>query len=194
MHHIKKFFKVLFIIALICLIAFGVYRYQKLKKEGKLEEVFRASNETNSGMNGEEQIIGTTGSSSTTSNIDENKKSSGKDSSRGYVVEDKDYDDYYNQFNFDNALLLYEGKQHNKATKEALDILIKDADDPLYSKPIVVFENFNLSTNKITVSDLNQYKAVLKTAKDQVGSSYCTFTFGYNTLRTVVNKITITKN
>ena len=101
---------------------------------------------------------------------------------------------YYNQFNFDNRLLLYEGKQINEATKEAFDILITDADDPMYSKPTVVFRNFNLTTNEITANNLDEYKYVLNSAKNSIGNSSCTFSFEYNNFKTYVNKVIITKN
>ena len=40
MHFIKKFFKICLIILIIALVAFSVYRYYILKKNGKLEDVF----------------------------------------------------------------------------------------------------------------------------------------------------------
>ena len=44
MHFLKKFFKTIFILAIIALIGFTGYRYYKLKKEDKLKDVF-AKNE-----------------------------------------------------------------------------------------------------------------------------------------------------
>ena len=73
-------------------------------------------------------------------------------------------------------------------------MLIADADDAMYSKPTVVFENFNLTTNQITASNLDEYKYVLNSAKNSIGNSTCTFSFEYNKLKTYVNKIIITKN
>lgn len=194
MHFLKKFFKMIIIIAIIALIGFTGYRYYKLKKEDKLKDVF-AKNENNlSDSYYDEQAsstVSTTGEdSSQDSQSEENNSSDDK-----YVVEKQNYDGYYNQFNFDNRLLLYEGKQQSKGVKEALDILILDADDSLYSKPTVVFENFGgLSTNEITSNDLDEYKEVLKAAKNSVGGSSCTISFEYNKLKTYVNKIIITKN
>ena len=93
----------------------------------------------------------------------------------------------------DNTILLYEGSQINEATHELLDILIKDADDTLYSKPTVVLNNFGLSQNTVTAADLENYKAVLKQAKSALGSSGSNVSFEYNALKTMVNKVIITK-
>ena len=73
--------------------------------------------------------------------------------------------------------MLYEGKQQSKGVKEAIDLLIKDADDNMYSKPTVIFENFNLTTNKITADNLDEYKYVLNSAKNNIGNSTCTISF-----------------
>ncbi|MBR3614576.1 MAG: hypothetical protein IKL55_05305 [Clostridia bacterium] len=198
MHFLKKFLKVIMILLIISLISFTGYRYYKLKNEGKLESVF-AKNENNSkDFSYDSQSAYTENSESNDSNKKEekNSKDNKKESSDGgYVVEEKNYDGYYNEFNFDARLILYEGKQHNGGTKEAFNILIADASDPLYSKPTIIFENFDgLSTNVINADNLDEYKSVLEVAKNSLGGSGCTFTFGYNKLKTIVNKVTITKN
>lgn len=193
MHFIKKFFKVCLTILIIALVAFSVYRYYVLKKEGKLEDVF-AKTETNQNDYNLQLKNSKNNSESNKSSQEENKNEQESSNGDKFVVEEKNYDDYYNQFNFDNRLLLYEGKQQSQGVKEAFDILILDADDPMYSKPVVVFENFNLTTNEITPNNLDEYKYVLNSAKNSVGNSTCTFTFEYNKLKTYVNKIIITKN
>ena len=192
MHFIKKFLKSCLIVLLIALIAFSVYRYYILKKEGKLEEVFAKSETNQKDYNLKLESIKNTSDTKKTSKEDEDKQ----DISTGdkFVVEEKNYDNYYNQFNFDNRLLLYEGKQQNQASKEALDILIQDADDPMSSKPTIVFENFNLTKKEISASNLDEYKYVLNSAKNLLGNSSCTFTLEYNNLKIYVNKIIITKN
>lgn len=194
MHFIKKFLKFCLTVLIIALIAFSVYRYYVLKKEGKLEDVF-AKTETNQN-DYNLQIENSKNSSNTNKSSQEDDKEEKQESSNSdkFVVEEKNYEGYYNQFNFDNRLLLYEGKQQSQGVKEALDILILDADDPMYSKPTVVFENFNLTTNQITANNLDEYKYVLNSAKNSVGNSTCTFSFEYNNLKTYVNKIIITKN
>lgn len=191
MHAIKKFLKIIFIILIIALIGFCVYRYYKLKSEGKLDEVFAKKATNNVSYNDDANSSYSSSSSSSEDNENnENNSSDGK-----YVVEEKNYDGYYNQFNFDNRLLLYEGKQLSQAAKEAFDLLIQDADDSLYSKPTIVFRNFSgLTVNEITASDLVEYKSVLQTAQNTIGGASCTFEFEYNKLKTYVNKIIITKN
>ena len=196
MHFLKKIFKTIFILAIIALIGFVGYRYYKLKKEDKLKDVFgKNENIINDSYYDTQALYADGTNNSDSSKEDENSKESDSSSGEKYVVEKQNYDGYYNQFNFDNRLLLYEGKQHSKGTKEAIDILILDADDDLYSKPTVVFENFSgLSTNEITENNIEEYKSVLNAAKNSVGGSSCTFSFEYNKLKTYVNKVIITKN
>ncbi len=194
MHFIKKFLKVCLMLLIIALVAFSIYRYYVLKKNGKLEDVF-AKNDTN--QNGYNLQLENSKNSSDSKASSENDEKNDKDDSSNsdkFVVEEKNYDGYYNQFNFDNRLLLYEGKQASQGTKEAIDLLIADADDAMYSKPIVVFKNFNLTTNQITASNLDEYKYVLNSAKNSIGNGSCTFSFEYNKLKTYVNKIIITKD
>lgn len=195
MHFLKKLFKAIFIIAVIALIGFSGYRYYKLKKEDKLKDVFAKNENSINDFGYDEQTVYGTSDSTKDSNqdekVDEETSSSNEDR---YVVEKQSYEGYYNQFNFDNRLLLYEGKQKSSGVKEAIDLLIQDADDDLYSKPTVVFENFNLTTNQITSNNIDEYKYVLNSAKNSVGNSSCTISFEYNKLKTYVNKIIITKN
>ena len=194
MHFLKKFFKIVVIILIILLISFVGYRYYELKKSGKLDEVFAKTEDPyKSGV--EAFASGET----TTKAIDgvKKEKTEEKDSSESseYVLEKKDYEGYYNKFNFDNVLLLYEGEQQSTGAKEALDVLIRDVDDTMYSKPMVVFENFSgLSSNTITYENLDEYRTVLNQAKNSMKNGTYTFTFGYVGFTTTVNKIIITKN
>lgn len=194
MHFIKKFLKSCLILLIIALIAFSVYRYYILKKEGKLDDVFAKTETNQNDYNLNLENAENSSDTNKSSNEDENEKNNESSSGEKFVVEEKNYDGYYNQFNFDNRLLLYEGEQINQAVKEAFNILIEDADDPMYSKPTVVFKNFNLTTNEITANNLDEYKYVLNSAKNSIGNSSCTFSFEYNNLKTYVNKIIITKN
>ena len=195
MHFLKKLFKTVFIIAVIALIGFSGYRYYKLKQEDKLKDVFAKNENSTNNFGYDEQTVYGTSDSTKDSKQDENVEEDSSSSSEDrYVVEKQSYEGYYNQFNFDNRLLLYEGKQQSKGVKEAIDLLIQDADDDLYSKPSVVFENFNLTTNQITSNNIDEYKYVLNSAKNSIGNSTCTISFEYNKLKTYVNKIIITKN
>lgn len=196
MHYLKKFFKSLLTVLLIALITFCCYRFYQLKKEGKIDKLFENMEKDDSfssveafssGENVTKAMDGTKNKNTNT------KKESSSDST--FVVEEKNYDDYYNKFNFDNVLLLYEGEQKSSAAKEALDVLITDAEGNLYSKPAIVFENFSgLSSNEITYENVDEYISVLKQARNSIGNGTYTFTFGYVGFTTSVNKITITKN
>ena len=137
--------------------------------EGELADPYRVSNSDDS----------SNVSSSSDSNI---------------FTEKQNYDDYYNKFNFDNFILMYEGEQIAQDVIVLMNRLIQDADDPLYSKPMVEFVNFNgLATTSIGPADLEEYKLVLNQAKADVKGSKCNIEFGYTKLNSIVNRITITK-
>ncbi len=197
MYFLKKLFKTIFVVAIIALVVFCGYRFYKLKREDKLKDVFaRNENTINNSLLDVQTSSNNASNSNNSSQKTEGEKETTNEVSNGdkYVVEKQNYDGYYNQFNFDNRLLLYEGKQQSKGVKEAIDLLIKDADDDMYSKPTVIFENFNLTTNKITADNLDEYKYVLNSAKNNIGNSTCTISFKYNSLKTYVNTVVITKN
>lgn len=192
-HIIKKILKILLIIVIICGLIFVTYRYKKLKDEGKLEEVF-ASN----GMLDKELDPSTFSDSNSSSNSNKNKSSENDEKSktddRQYIVEEKDYEGYYNKFIFDDVILLYEGNQNSTATLELVDRLIKNVDDPMYSKPTIEFKNImGLSTNKIDQNDFEQYKKVLNEFKNIIGNSKYNISFEYAKFSSMVNKIIIEK-
>ncbi len=191
MRTIKKFFKTLFIILLICLIGFVGYRYYKLKKDGKLDDVF-ASNKKDESLINNSDLYSSNKNSDDKNKDDSNSENKGNDSVE--LIERKNYDDYYNTYNFDNVLLLYEGKQYVNTTRDALDRMLETVDDTLYSRPTLVFENFSgLSKNTVTATDLDEYKTVLKQARNSLTDGWYEFTFGYTALNAQVNKIIITK-
>lgn len=197
-YYVKKVLKTILIILVILALGGICYRYQQLKSEGKIEKVFsinkipdyyKSEYSSNVQDNQIEENI-------EESNVEKNNSQVTSDSEEStFIVEEKDYDGYYYKFNFDNRLLLYEGVQSSKATGEAIDVLISDVDDLMYSKPTVVFRNFRgLSTNEITANNLDEYKNVLNQAKRSLGSSNYTFSFEYGKFNARVDKIIITKN
>ena len=137
MYFLKKLFKTIFVVAIIALVVFCGYRFYKLKREDKLKDVFaRNENTINNSLLDVQTSSNNASNSNNSSQKTEGEKETTNEVSNGdkYVVEKQNYDGYYNQFNFDNRLLLYEGKQQSKGVKEAIDLLIKDADDDMYSK------------------------------------------------------------
>lgn len=207
---IKDFFSILIILILISILGTICFRYYKLKSEGKIEQLLKNS-ETSSvkpnidemsqsfsdaRSNGEYKDESATNSIiEDFNNIIENKKENSNSETDKFVVEKKNYDNYYNEFNFDNRLLLYEGKQSSSNTKAAINILIDNIDDSLYSKPIIAFENFDaLSSNEITPENLEEYRNVLKQAKNSLENNTYNFSFEYNKFNTMINKIIISKN
>lgn len=197
-YYIKKVLKtILVILVLLAIVGIG-YRYQVLKKEGKLDKVFalKQKNEyykSEYSSNIEEKKEDNVENVAKTEITTETETTENEEST--FVVEEKDYDGYYYKFNFDNRLLLYEGEQTRASTEMAMDILIEDVDDLMYSKPTVEFRNFRgVSTNEITADNLEQYKNVLYQAKNSLGNGTYTFSFEYGNLNARVEKIIITKN
>lgn len=189
---IKKFFKMIFILILIIFFtALGYYQYQKMKASGSLDKLLGNKNNSNSSSISSQE----NNKSDTTSNKDSSNDSSSSSTSGESLIKNNNYDEYYNKFNFDNVILLYEGKQESSTIKELLDRLIKNADDPLYTKPSVSFQNINgLSNNTITSENLEEYKMNLDNAKNLLGNNTYTVSFEYNKIKAMVNKIIITKN
>lgn len=194
-HIIKNILKILLIIVIICGLSFIAYRYKKLKDEGKLEEVFASNSKL------DENLDPSTFSDSnlnSNSNSNKNKVSENDEKSktddRQYIVEEKDYEGYYNKFIFDDVILLYEGNQNSTATLELVDRLIRNVDDSMYSKPTIEFKNITgLSTNKIDQNDFEQYKKVLNEFKSRIGNSKYNISFEYAKFSSMVNKIIIEK-
>lgn len=188
----KKFMKTVGLFILLVSIAFIGFRYNKLKNDGTLDDVLKLSGTKQD----TEYVKGELADPYKASNSDDskNEKVESNSSKNSFFTEEKNYDDYYNKFNFDNFILIYEGEQKAQETIILMNRLIQDADDPLYSKPMVEFVNFNgLATTSIGPADLEEYKLVLNQAKADVKGSSCNIEFGYTKLNAIVNKITITK-
>lgn len=194
-HVIKNIFKILLVLAIICGIGFIGYRYKELKDAGKLDDVFTTNNNSNEEVGPSTFADASSNASSTSSqNEDSEGNEETKTDDRQFVVQEKDYDGYYNKFIFDNTLLLYEGEQTSTATLEAVNRLIQNVDDPMYSKPTVELRNIGgLSANEINQNDFEQYKQVLNEFKNVMGNSKYNISFEYAKFSSMVNKIIITK-
>lgn len=195
MHKLKKVIKALFIILIIFLLVFVIRRFQRLYSEGKFDEALSKNKKivyVNSTVSYENEKDNNSKDNYSDSEESQKKNS---DSSSSTLQLETPTDEYYNKFNFDNVLLLYEGEQISNATIAALDRLIQDADDSLYRKPKVEFKNFSrLSKNEITPDDIEEYKNVLNEAKNVIQeNSIYIFSFEYNKFNSIVDKIIITK-
>lgn len=180
----KKIIKWIIIILLVLIIGFICY----LLYDARMFDNILGKNKKNVEVD-KSGVIASKNDEITESNEEEDSTTS------GYTVEKKDYSDYYNEYNFDDVILLYEGTQNSNRIKELLDRLVTDADDSFYSKPSVKFENFNsLSSSEITSNNLVLYKEVLNQAKNSVNSDdLFEVSFEYNKYKTIVNKILILK-
>lgn len=194
-HIIKNIFKILLVIAIIIGIGFIGYRYKELKDSGKLEDVF-ASNKSSNGELDSSTFADDTSSTSNSNNEEneEEESSETKTDDRQFVVQEKNYEGYYNKFIFDNTLLLYEGDQTSSATIELVNRLIQNVDDSMYSKPTVELRNIGgLSANEVNQNNFEQYKQVLNEFKNVIGNSKYNISFEYAKFSSIVNKIIITK-
>ena len=185
----KKFMRTLGLFLLLVSVAFIGFRYNSLKKAGALDDIWNLS-KTKQDVT---YVEGELADPYKVSNTDDSRTESGQSDSN-FFTKEQNYDDYYNKFNFDNFILIYEGEQIAQDVIVLMNRLIQDADDPLYSKPMVEFVNFNgLATTSIGPADLEEYKLVLNQAKADVKGSTCDIEFGYAKLNSIVNRITITK-
>lgn len=185
----KKFMRTFGLFLLLITVAFIGFRYNKLKKDGSLDDIWNMS-KTKQEVT---YVEGELADPYRVSNSDDSSNVSSSSDSNIFT-EKQNYDDYYNKFNFDNFILMYEGEQIAQDVIVLMNRLIQDADDPLYSKPMVEFVNFNgLATTSIGPADLEEYKLVLNQAKADVKGSKCNIEFGYTKLNSIVNRITITK-
>ena len=185
----KKFMRTFGLFLLLITVAFIGFRYNKLKKDGSLDDIWNMS-KTKQDVT---YVEGELADPYRVSNSDDSSNVSSSSDSN-FFTEKQNYDDYYNKFNFDNFILMYEGEQIAQNVIVLMNRLIQDADDPLYSKPMIEFVNFNgLATTSIGPADLEEYKLVLNQAKADVKGSKCNIEFGYAKLNSIVNRITITK-
>lgn len=193
---IKKFFKIIFILILIIFFtSLAYYQYQKMKASGSLDKLLGKNNDISTTSQTSQQVTNYNNNSSENDSSKNNSDESFFSASGESLIKNNNYDEYYNKFNFDNVILLYEGNQESTTINELLDRLIKNADDPLYTKPTVNFpNNSNINTSDITSDDLELYKSRLNEAKNHLGNNTYTVSFEYNKFKAIVNKIIITKN
>lgn len=96
----------------------------------------------------------------------------------------------YDPFTFDDRILLYEGNINSDSMNKLMDILIEDIESATFSKPDITINGAD-----ITYSDKDTYSSSLINFKTSISESDdYTVNFEYNSIRTVVNKIIITKN
>lgn len=112
------------------------------------------------------------------------------DSYKNTDVSNKDY----NEFNFDDRLLLYEGETEKGGVNAVIETLISDADDDFYSKPSITLENFGNNNSEITFTNSEEYKSALEEVRNNLedGVKY-NISFGYSALNAVANRVIITK-
>lgn len=145
-------------------------------------------------QNKKEVVVDTSGERATSKNKVENETSSSSDSDNNTDDDENKWKlerkEDYDPFTFDDRILLYEGTMTSDSINKLMDILIEDVDSKTYSKVDV-----SLDGNDISYSNKENYNSELINYKNSISeNSEYTVKFEYNTIRTVVNKVVITKN
>lgn len=99
----------------------------------------------------------------------------------------------YNAYNFDDAILLYEGEQTKSGVEVVLNKLIENANGEFFSRPSVETRNFESQNKEVVYTNKEAYKTELQDIKNSLSEENYEISFGYNFLHTAVNKIIITK-
>ena len=100
----------------------------------------------------------------------------------------------FNQYNFDDRILLYEGEQLGGAVNNLIDLLIKNTEDSMFSRPNVTLYNGDMGEIQVLYSDVYKYVDDLNEVKSMIfGGKRYEISFGYGPLHAVVNEIIITK-
>ena len=105
----------------------------------------------------------------------------------------------YDTYNFDDSLLLYEGKNSASETKLLLERLIQNANSNLYTNTTVTAKNFsslNITTEySYKDNNIEEYVSNLEKIKNSIDeNSEYIVSFGYSKYKTHVNEVIIEKN
>lgn len=184
---LKKIFKVIWTIIVLLLILiffFAVIKPAYIDyKQNKKDVIVDTSGERATSKNKKEKENDTKNNK----NNDNNKNNKNDDDEDKWKLEKKDN---YDPFTFDDRILLYEGNINSDSMNKLMDVLIEDVESKTYSKVDVSIEGTD-----IFYSDKDNYNSSLINFKNSISSdAKYTVKFEYNTIRTVVNKVVITKN
>lgn len=142
--------------------------------------------------NKKEIVVDTSGERATSQNkVPQNTTKNKSSNENTFKVEKKEYDSVI----FDDRILLYEGEIDSKLMEAFVKILIEDTEDNTYSK---IDMNINgvegIASQTISFDDKEQYISTLNKVKDSISEDKKYIVdFEYNSLRSIVNKITITQ-
>lgn len=116
------------------------------------------------------------------------------DFKEGYNESKKDEKDY-NEYNFDDRLLMYEGEQAAGSVKAALEVIMQDATDDFYDNPNVILVNSaNSEPTEVTYQDADSYKSALMNISNSIDdNAKYTISFNYGALHAVAKDVVITK-
>ena len=118
-------------------------------------------------------------------------KSIGNSTVKGYK---EDQDDYkFNETNFDETFLMFEGSQTEGGVKTVLEHLIENSNGTFYARTSVKTVNFGNDIEIDYNGSLEEYQNSLRNLEDSVSNGSYEISFEYGALHSYVNKIVITK-
>lgn len=110
---------------------------------------------------------------------------------KGYKEDQKDYT--YNEYNFDEYFLMYEGEQDSESVKNVLKHLIENSKGTFYARTSVESRNFGENIIIDYNGDVGEYQSLLENLENVVSDGMYEISFEYGFLHSYVNKIIITK-
>lgn len=118
-------------------------------------------------------------------------KAIGNATVRGYKEDEEVYT--YNEYNFDNFFLLYEGEQTEREVKVVLEHLIDDSKWDFYARTSVTAVNFGDNAEIRYNGDVTQFQNELTNLENSVSEGKYEISFKYALGMAYVNEIVITK-
>ena len=143
----------------------------------------------NGGSNGDGS--GNSNSGSFGQKVINGAKSIGNSTVKGYKEDQNNYD--FNETNFDEVFLMFEGKQTDSAVRTVIEHLIENSNGTFYARTSVRAENFGNNIEIEYSGSLDEYQNSLRNLENSVSSGDYEISFEYGALHSYVNKIVITK-
>ena len=145
-----------------------------------------SSGDGSSDQSGNESNLGTFGQK-----VVNGAKSIGNSTVKGYKEDQKDYT--FNETNFDEYFLMYEGEQVDNAVKNVLEHLIENSKGTFYARTSVKAVNFGNNVEIDYNGNVEDYQNSLKNLENSVLNGDYEISFEFGALHSYVNKIVITK-
>ena len=118
-------------------------------------------------------------------------KTIGNSTVKGYKEDQESYT--YNEYNFDEYFLMYEGERYAGDVRNVLEHLVDNSNGTFYARTSVESRNFGNNVIIDYNGDLGEYQNSIINLESTVSEGMYEISFEYGFLNTYVNKIVITK-